>query len=289
MQRKSSATSIPTCWVTISSPHTSTSPTSPRRTMPRCTGWSRQSKKTALLSWLWSLVSWRTSSTRWGLVAPRGRTSPALSLTWFNLGARLFAGGPGHRPGLHRLHRSHDPFPGITLLVCHVLLHANQPRTGKHDRHHDRHYHTSAGCLQDPEGDFNRWASPTAPLGQSCSCFKKVVALQSCSFVTSYQLPITVIFSISSDFYYLDPMPYKNKHNTCNKKCESFPFYMIISLQYNGCVFSMATIRFQKTASIDFWFELLGIFPTCLSVSQMNMKWNVILWKYFIEHVRLEL
>lgn len=109
-----------------------------------------------------------------------------LSLTRFNLCARLSAGGPGNRLGLHRLHWSHDPFPRIALLVRHVLLHADQPGTGKYDRHHDRHYHTCAGYLQDPEGDFNRWTPPPAPLTQNCSYFKQLVGLQSCSIVTYY-------------------------------------------------------------------------------------------------------
>lgn len=45
-----------------------------------------------------------------------------------------------------------------------------------------------------------------------------------CSFVTSFQLPITVIFSISSDFYYLDPMPYKKNtiHAMKNVKVSRF-------------------------------------------------------------------
>lgn len=72
-------------------------------------------------------------------------------------------GCPGHRLGLHRLHGGYDAFPGFTFLVCHVLLHAHQPRSGEHDRHHDWNHNTRPRRLQSPEGATHRSNLPQQP------------------------------------------------------------------------------------------------------------------------------
>lgn len=73
-------------------------------------------------------------------------TEPTLAIhrpsaDWSPFGG-LSAGRAGNGFGLHRLHRSHDPLPGLAVLVGHVLLHADQSGPGQHDRHHDWHHHT---------------------------------------------------------------------------------------------------------------------------------------------------
>lgn len=99
----------------------------------------------------------------------RWRTHNGLSFQyyWFSsrslVTASIFTsfpppGSSGNWPGLHRLHRSHDTLPCQSLLVCHVLLHADQLRPGKHDWHHDRNHHSHTGRFQDPQGDPVWWA-----------------------------------------------------------------------------------------------------------------------------------
>lgn len=158
MQKRSWDTSTPTSWVMILFLHMWTFPISPRRTTLRCTGSLKRSKRTAFPSWVWSRVFWRMSWTKWAFGTHNSAESTACSV--FHTSQCLSAGCPGHRPGLHRLHRSHDAFPSISLLVSHVLLHAHQPRSGQHDRHHDWHHHTCPWRLQSPEGAFYRYAAP---------------------------------------------------------------------------------------------------------------------------------
>ncbi len=70
----------------------------------------------------------------------------------------LPTGWAGHRLGLHRLHWSHDPFPSLALLVCHVLPNVDQSGAGQHVWHYPGHPHPHRGHLQSTKGIPHRSA-----------------------------------------------------------------------------------------------------------------------------------
>lgn len=79
---------------------------------------------------------------------------PAL---WSCCRLGCFTGCSGNGLSFHRLHRSHDTFPCLSLLVSDVLPHADQSRAGEHVWNHRRDHHACRGHVQSQERNPYWW------------------------------------------------------------------------------------------------------------------------------------